>query len=204
MKRIIDIIGSSFLLLLLSPLLIITASIVLLGLGRPIIFKQMRPGLYGNPFYILKFRTMLDKKDDNGILLPEEQRLTRLGKIIRKVSLDELPQLFNVIKGDMSLVGPRPLLMEYLNLYTPQQARRHDVRPGITGWAQINGRNEISWDTKFDLDVWYVDNQSFWVDTKILILTFYKVLKREGISAKGHYSMERFEGGNEQQDVQNG
>lgn len=170
------------------------ALLVKIKLGSPIIFKQKRPGLYGKPFYVYKFRTMTDEKDENGKLLPDEVRLTKTGKIIRKLSLDELPQLFNVLKGELSLVGPRPLLMEYLPLYTTEQARRHEVKPGITGWAQVNGRNAISWEEKFALDVWYVDNQSFWLDMKILFMTVIKVFKREGISQEGQATIEKFTG----------
>lgn len=174
--------------------MIITAIIIRLKLGSPIIFKQKRPGLHGKPFYVYKFRTMTDEKDSNGELLPDSIRLTKTGEIIRKLSLDELPQLFNVLKGDLSLVGPRPLLMEYLELYTPEQARRHEVKPGITGWAQVNGRNAISWEDKFKLDVWYVDNQSFLLDLKILFLTVLKVFKSEGINQKGQATIEKFKG----------
>ena len=160
------------------------------------IFKQRRPGLHGKSFYVYKFRTMTDARDENGNLLPDEVRLTKTGKLIRKLSLDELPQLFNVLKGDISLVGPRPLLMEYLPLYTKEQARRHEVKPGITGWAQVNGRNAISWEEKFEHDVWYVDNQSFWLDIKILFLTVLKVFKSEGINQDGQATIEKFKGSN--------
>jgi len=163
-------------------------------MGSPILFKQIRPGIHGTPFSIFKFRTMVDKKDKNGEMLPGELRLTRLGILLRKYSLDELPQLFNVIKGDLSLVGPRPLLMEYLPLYTKEQAKRHEVQPGITGWAQVNGRNSISWEEKFILDVWYVNNQSFSLDLKIILLTIKKVFKKEGINATDSVSMEDFKG----------
>ena len=163
-------------------------------MGSPVLFKQVRPGLRGRPFMMYKFRTMTDERDIQGRLLPDEQRLTKLGRFLRSTSLDELPELFNVLKGDMSLVGPRPLLMEYLPLYTPEQARRHEVRPGITGWAQVNGRNAISWEEKFRYDVWYVDNWSFWLDIKILWMTIVSVLKREGISAQGHVTMPPFTG----------
>mgnify|MGYP001270267896 CR=1 FL=1 len=194
MKRLFDIILSAIVLIIFSIPIIITAVIVRIKLGSPIIFKQKRPGLYGKPFYVYKFRTMTDEKDENGKLLPDEVRLTKTGKIIRKLSLDELPQLFNVLKGELSLVGPRPLLMEYLPLYTTEQARRHEVKPGITGWAQVNGRNAISWEEKFALDVWYVDNQSFWLDMKILFMTVIKVFKREGISQEGQATIEKFTG----------
>jgi sugar transferase EpsL len=179
---------------LVFPLLCLLTIIILFTLGSPILFKQQRPGLFGKPFIFYKFRTMTSEKDENGNLLPDEKRLTKFGNFLRKTSLDELPSLWNVLKGNMSLVGPRPLLMEYLPLYSKEQMRRHEVKPGITGWAQINGRNAISWDEKFKLDVWYVDNQSIWLDTKILFITAWKVLKREGISQKGHVTMERFRG----------
>ncbi|BDG45215.1 sugar transferase [Saccharococcus caldoxylosilyticus] len=194
MKRLMDLIVSGIALILLAPLIIVIALLVRYKLGSPVIFKQQRPGLHGNPFYLYKFRTMTDERDENGELLPDHLRLTPFGQFLRKYSLDELPQLFNVLKGDISLVGPRPLLMEYLELYTPEQARRHEVKPGITGWAQVNGRNAISWEEKFELDVWYVDHQSFWLDLKILFLTVIKVLKSEGISHEGHVTMEKFTG----------
>jgi len=163
-------------------------------MGSPVLFRQVRPGLHRKPFVMYKFRTMRDLRDTEGRLLPDEMRLTRVGHILRATSLDELPELFNVLKGEMSLVGPRPLLMEYLELYTPEQARRHEVKPGITGWAQVNGRNAITWEEKFKLDVWYVDNWSLGLDLKILALTLIKVLKREGISADGHATMPEFRG----------
>jgi sugar transferase EpsL len=194
MKRFIDLTFAILgILVLLIPMLIIYL-IVRINLGSPVLFKQARPGLKGRPFYVCKFRTMTDQIDKNGKLLPDELRLTKTGEFIRKYSLDELPQLFNVLKGDISLVGPRPLLMEYLDLYTSEQARRHEVRPGITGWAQVNGRNAISWEEKFKLDVWYVDNRSIWLDIKILFLTVKKVFKSEGISHSGHVTMEKFKG----------
>lgn len=195
-KRAMDVVLSAILLLLLSPVMILIALFVYINLGSPVVFKQLRPGLHGKPFYIYKFRTMKDLRDEKGNLLPDEQRLTRFGAFLRSTSLDELPELVNVLKGDMSLVGPRPLLMEYLDRYTPEQARRHEVKPGITGWAQINGRNAISWEEKFKLDVWYVDNWSIWLDFKILFITLLKVLKREGISAEGHVTMPEFKGVN--------
>lgn len=163
-------------------------------MGWPILFKQERPGLHGKPFVIYKFRTMTNDKDKNGNILPGKLRITKLGRFLRKYSLDELPQLFNVLKGDISLVGPRPLLMEYMKFYSSEQARRHEVKPGITGWAQVNGRNTISWEKKFELDVWYVEHQSIWLDFKILYLTLIKVFKKEGVHAPGHYSMERYNG----------
>src|SRR5690625_3156235 len=181
------------LILLILPIMII-ALFILVTMGAPVIFKQRRPGLHGKPFFIYKFRTMTNEADESGNLLPDHMRITRVGEIIRKLSLDELPQLFNVLKGDLSLVGPRPLLMEYLALYTPEQTRRHEVKPGITGWAQVNGRNNISWEERFELDVWYVDNQSFWLDIKILFLTIIKVFKTEGVSQDGHVTVEKFKG----------
>lgn len=188
----------SFILLtfLLIPILLITI-IIRITIGPPVMFKQQRPGLNGKPFYIRKFRTMTNEKNSKGELLPDDKRLTTSGKIIRKLSLDELPQLFNVLKGDMSFVGPRPLLMEYLSLYNEEQSRRHDVRPGITGWAQVNGRNAIEWEDKFILDVWYVDNQSFFLDIKILFLTIIKVFKSEGVSKEGQATTEKFTGNKE-------
>ena len=194
MKRLFDVIVSLVLLVITAPIMAFVAFLVWIKLGRPVIFKQKRPGLYGKPFVFYKFRTMTDERDENGNLLPDEKRLTSFGKFLRKYSLDELPQLINVLKGDMSLVGPRPLLMEYLPLYTKEQARRHEVRPGVTGWAQVNGRNAISWEEKFKLDVWYVDNRSFWLDIKILWLTLIKVIKGEGINQKGNATMEKFRG----------
>jgi lipopolysaccharide/colanic/teichoic acid biosynthesis glycosyltransferase len=194
MKRTTDFIAALCLLILFSPILLVVAFLVSRKLGSPVLFSQVRPGLYGKPFRMIKFRTMTDARDANGELLPDSIRLTSFGKFLRSSSLDELPGLWNVLKGDMSLVGPRPLLMEYLPRYTPQQARRHAVRPGITGWAQVNGRNAISWNQKFKLDVWYVDNQSFWLDLKILLLTVKKVFVREGISAEGEATMPKFTG----------
>lgn len=194
MKRTLDIVLAFLALALLCiPILVLTL-VVRKKLGAPAFFRQIRPGLNGRPFKMLKFRTMTDARDLNGQLLPDADRLTDFGRFLRATSLDELPELWNVLKGDMSLVGPRPLLMEYLPLYTPEQARRHDVRPGITGWAQINGRNALSWDEKFKLDVWYVDHQSIWLDIKILCLTIRKVVVREGISAAGEATMSKFTG----------
>lgn len=193
-KRGFDFICALFAMLLLWPVMLLLAVLVALIFGRPVLFSQTRPGLYGRPFKVLKFRTMTDDCDKSGVLLPDSDRLTPFGAFLRKSSLDELPQLINVLRGDISLVGPRPLLMEYLPLYSSEQARRHDVRPGITGWAQINGRNTISWDEKFNLDIWYVDNRSFWLDFKILIFTVKKVIIRDGISAEGHVTMEKFTG----------
>lgn len=193
-KRLIDILASLSGLLLLSPVLLLVFLLVRIQMGSPVLFRQVRPGMNGKPFMMVKFRTMLDAVDAQGNPLPDDQRLTRLGSFLRSTSLDELPELWNVLKGDMSLVGPRPLLMEYLPLYSPEQARRHEVRPGVTGWAQVNGRNALSWDEKFKLDVWYVDNQSLWLDIKILFLTVKKVLVREGISAEGEATMSKFKG----------
>jgi len=194
MKRVFDLIVSLLVLLILLPVIIITAILVRVKLGSPILFTQDRPGLHGNVFKMMKFRTMLDAIDKNGVQLPDDHRMTAFGGFLRSASLDELPGLFNVIKGDMSLVGPRPLLVQYLPLYNEEQSRRHNVRPGITGWAQVNGRNAISWEDKFNFDVWYVDNQSFWLDIKILLLTIKKVFVREGISADGHVTIEPFKG----------
>jgi len=194
MKRLLDIVVSASMLVLLAPFLILLAALVRSRLGSPVLFRQIRPGRAGRPFMMVKFRTMRDARDAAGNPLPDSERLTPFGGFLRSTSLDELPELFNVLKGDMSLVGPRPLLMEYLPLYSPEQARRHEVRPGVTGWAQVNGRNALSWDEKFALDVWYVDNRSIWLDVKILVLTAYKVLKRSGISAEGEATMPRFTG----------
>lgn len=193
-KRIFDFFASSLGFLVISPLMIIVALLIRCKLGSPILFRQQRPGLRARPFYVYKFRTMTDQRGADGQLLPDEVRLTSFGKLLRRLSLDELPQLLNVIKGDLSLVGPRPLLMQYLPLYSPEQARRHEVRPGITGWAQVNGRNAISWEDKFKLDIWYVDHQSFLLDLKILWITFNKVFKREGISQEGQATMSEFKG----------
>ncbi|MGH1288387.1 sugar transferase [Bacillus toyonensis] len=201
MKRVFDFTIAFMGLLILTIPIGIIASLVRIKLGSPIIFKQLRPGLNGKSFYLYKFRTMTDEKDENGNLLSDYLRLTSLGRLLRKFSLDELPQLINVIKGDISLVGPRPLLMEYLSLYTPEQARRQEVLPGITGWAQVNGRNAISWEEKFELDVWYVNHQSFWLDVKIIFLTVIKVFKSEGISQQGHVTIERFTGENSNKEV---
>lgn len=194
LKRCMDFLITLILVILFLPFMFLIACLVKWKHGSPIIFKQLRPGLHGEPFYFYKFRTMTDQKDKDGRLLPDADRLTKVGLFLRRYSLDELPQLFNVLKGDLSLVGPRPLLMDYLSLYTPEQARRHDVKPGITGWAQINGRNAIDWETKFALDVWYVDHHSFLFDLKILGQTFIKVFKREGISQPGHVTVETYKG----------
>jgi lipopolysaccharide/colanic/teichoic acid biosynthesis glycosyltransferase len=195
-KRLFDFFVALCALLALIPVLLLLGFMVRYKLGSPILFIQNRPGLKGQCFKLMKFRTMLGVKDKHGNLLPDDQRMTRFGTFLRSTSLDELPGLFNVIKGDMSLVGPRPLLVQYLPLYSQEQARRHNVRPGITGWAQVNGRNAISWEDKFKLDVWYVDNQSFLLDIKILFLTVKKVFVREGISADGHVTIEPFKGSN--------
>jgi sugar transferase EpsL len=198
MKRLFDVCISAILLICLSLIILIVAVLVKIKLGTPILFIQQRPGLLGKPFFLYKFRSMTDEKDQFGRLLPDHIRLTSFGKFIRRFSLDELPQLFNVLRGDISLVGPRPLLMEYLPLYTEKQFRRHHVRPGITGWAQINGRNAITWEEKFDLDIWYVDHYSFFLDLKILILTIVKVLKSEGINQPGKATIEIFSGTKQQ------
>lgn len=193
-KRLIDIAASGTALLALSPVLAVTAYQVKKKLGSPVLFKQTRPGLNGEPFEMVKFRTMLDAYDANGNLLPNEQRHTKFGNFLRSTSLDELPELWNVLKGDMSLVGPRPLLMDYLPLYNEEQARRHNVRPGVTGWAQVNGRNTISWEEKFELDTWYVDNQSLLLDLKIIFMTLKKVVVKEGVNASEIVTMTRFTG----------
>jgi lipopolysaccharide/colanic/teichoic acid biosynthesis glycosyltransferase len=193
-KRIIDLVFSLFALVMLSPLLLILAIVIRLRLGGPVLFQQERPGRAGQPFLLVKFRTMTDERDNAGEPLPDSERLPSFGRLLRATSLDELPELWNVLKGDMSLVGPRPLLMEYLDLYTAEQFRRHDVRPGITGWAQVNGRNALSWEDRFALDVWYVENQSLWLDVKILLMTLVKVVKREGVAQQGHVTMEPFKG----------
>jgi lipopolysaccharide/colanic/teichoic acid biosynthesis glycosyltransferase len=196
LKRFFDLIAAFFLLLFFSLLLLSLAILIRLRLGSPLIFCQVRPGLNAKPFKIYKFRTMKESADKEGNLLPDAQRLTKFGRFLRSTSLDELPALWNVIKGEMSFVGPRPLLMEYLPLYNKKQSRRHDVKPGITGWAQVNGRNTISWQEKFDLDVWYVENQSFWLDLKILLMTVKKVIIRDGISGGGEVTMSKFTGNN--------
>jgi len=194
LKRLFDIVAASLGLLLLSPAIAVVAYMIRRRLGSPILFRQVRPGMNGKPFEMVKFRTMRDAVDAHGNALPDAQRMTPFGSFLRSSSLDELPELWNVIKGDMSLVGPRPLLMEYLPLYNTEQLRRHDVRPGVTGWAQINGRNALTWEEKFKLDTWYVDNRSFWLDLKIIFLTVRKVLLRDGISAQGEATMSKFTG----------
>jgi lipopolysaccharide/colanic/teichoic acid biosynthesis glycosyltransferase len=194
MKRFFDILVASASLIVLALPLLLLAILIRLQLGSPIFFRQIRPGLHAKPFEMIKFRTMIDAYSASDALLPDFERLTPFGSFLRSTSLDELPELWNVLKGDMSLIGPRPLLIEYLPLYSSTQARRHEVRPGITGWAQVNGRNALSWDEKFALDVWYVDNRSFWLDIKILFMTVKKVLLREGISGGGEVTMSKFTG----------
>lgn len=193
-KRFLDLILTIPAFVLLSPVLIVTALLVRITLASPVLFRQLRPGFQGKPFELYKFRTMNNKCDQDGKLLPDAERLTKFGRLLRSTSIDELPELFNVLKGDMSLVGPRPLLMQYLDRYTLEQARRHEAKPGITGWAQVNGRNALTWEEKFKLDVWYVDNQSFWLDIKIIFMTIWKILKREGINQQGQATMEEFKG----------
>jgi lipopolysaccharide/colanic/teichoic acid biosynthesis glycosyltransferase len=194
LKRFLDIIIASIALILLSPLYAFVAYKVKKNLGSPVLFRQVRPGLHGKPFEMIKFRTMKDAVDEQGNPLPDSERLTSFGQMLRSTSLDEMPELWNVIKGDMSIVGPRPLLMEYLPLYSPEQAKRHDVRPGMTGHAQVNGRNAIGWEEKFKLDTWYVENQSIWLDFKIMFKTVHKVLAKDDISAEGEATMTRFTG----------
>ncbi|WP_318447865.1 sugar transferase [Photobacterium leiognathi] len=194
MKRLFDFFASLIALILLSPIIALVAWKIRKNLGSPVLFRQTRPGLNGKPFEMVKFRTMKDAVDQQGNPLPDSERMTPFGDKLRNSSLDELPELWNVLKGEMSLVGPRPLLMQYLPLYSKEQARRHDVRPGVTGWAQINGRNAISWEEKFALDVWYVDNKTLWLDINILFLTVKKVFVKEGISADGHVTVEPFKG----------
>lgn len=194
MKRIMDILGAGVGLILLSPLLVLLYVLIRRQMGAPVLFRQIRPGKDGVPFEIVKFRTMKDAHSPDGTPLPDAERMTPIGTKLRSSSLDELPELWNVLKGDMSLVGPRPLLMEYLPLYSPSQARRHEVRPGVTGWAQINGRNMLSWPEKFVLDLWYIENRSLWLDLKIIVLTVQKVIKGDGISAAGEVTMPKFAG----------
>jgi sugar transferase EpsL len=193
-KRICDFLAAALALLLLAPVLLVVALLVRVFLGAPVLFRQTRPGLGAAPFQMVKFRTMTDARDARGELLPDHERLSPFGRLLRRMSLDELPELWNVLKGDMSLVGPRPLLMEYLPLYSPEQARRHDVRPGLTGWAQVNGRNAVDWSSRLAMDVWYVDHRSLALDLRILWLTFGKVFRAEGISQSGHATMEKFRG----------
>jgi sugar transferase EpsL len=196
MKRVFDLIAIFFGLLFILPVIVVVAILVQFKIGTPIIFSQQRSGLNNHVFSMIKFRTMTNECDSNGTLLPDSVRLTKFGKFLRSISLDELPSLWSVLKGDMSLVGPRPLLLEYLPLYSEIQSRRHEVRPGITGWAQVNGRNKISWEKKFDMDVWYVENQSFWLDIKILLLTIKKVIVRDGITSQDDSTMPVFKGSN--------
>ena len=193
-KRIFDLTATSLGLIVLSPFMLLTALSVGIFLGTPVFFRQKRPGYKGQPFFIYKFRTMTNASDSAGNLLPDSERLTRLGRFLRALSLDELPELINILRGDMSWVGPRPLLMEYLERYSPEQMRRHDAYPGLTGWAQVNGRNAITWQDKFALDVWYVDHWSFWLDIKIILLSLWKVIKREGINQPGQATTEYFMG----------
>jgi sugar transferase EpsL len=193
-KRVFDLVLTIPGLILISPVFLLIALLVRINHGRPLFFRQVRPGYRGKLFEVFKFRTMTDERDPEGDLLPDEERLTPLGRFLRSYSLDELPELFNILKGEMSLVGPRPLLVQYLERYSPEQARRHDVLPGMTGWAQVNGRNVLTWEDKFRLDVWYVDHWSLWLDVKILALTLWKVLTREGISQPGHATAEEFMG----------
>jgi lipopolysaccharide/colanic/teichoic acid biosynthesis glycosyltransferase len=194
LKRLFDVLVAGTALVLLSPLLLALGWLVWRRHGRPVLFRQLRPGRHGRPFAILKFRTMREALDPHGRLLPDAERLTAFGSWLRATSLDELPELWNVLVGDMSLVGPRPLLMEYVPLYSPEQARRHEVRPGLTGWAQVNGRNAVDWPERFRLDTWYVDNRSFWLDLRILAMTVRAVLKREGITGEGSATVEPFRG----------
>lgn len=193
-KRVFDIIASAIALIMLSPVIFFIALLIRRNLGSPVLFRQTRPGLHGKPFEMVKFRTMIDAEDKSGNPLPDKMRLTQFGKFLRASSLDELPELWAVLKGEMSLVGPRPLLMEYLPLYSEEQMRRHDVLPGITGWAQVKGRNALSWEKKFMLDVWYVNNHSLWLDIKILFMTVKKVLVGDGIAAEGHVTAKKFRG----------
>jgi lipopolysaccharide/colanic/teichoic acid biosynthesis glycosyltransferase len=193
-KRLLDIIMSAIILILASPFLLLTAVLIFLSYGAPIFFTHERPGKGGQPFKLIKFRSMRDARDQEGNILPDAERITRFGQFIRRTSIDELPEFYNVLRGDMSLVGPRPLLMQYLQRYSAEQARRHDVLPGVTGWAQINGRNAISWDDKFKYDLWYIDHWTFWLDIKIIFLTIWKVLKGDGISQPGRATMDEFMG----------
>ncbi|MGD8634049.1 MAG: sugar transferase [Anaerolineales bacterium] len=196
-KRILDLMLTIVGGVILLPFMLLIALAVFLSMGRPVLFRQTRPGLRGQPFELYKFRTMRETRDEQGRLLPDSERLTGIGRFLRSLSLDELPELWNVLRGEMSLVGPRPLLMQYLERYTPQQARRHEVLPGITGWAQINGRNALTWEDKFRFDVWYVENRTVWLDLKILFITLWKTIKREGISQQGHATAEEFMGSSE-------
>jgi sugar transferase EpsL len=201
-KRLFDIISSAAGLIAISPLLVVLALLVRLKLGAPILFRQQRPGLGGEAFVIYKFRTMTDQRDASGNLLPDEQRLPAFGRFLRSTSFDELPEVLNVLKGDMSIVGPRPLMMKYLSRYSPEQTRRHEVKPGITGWAQVNGRNAISWEDKFKLDVWYVDNWTFWLDMKIILRSVLMVIAKEGITQQGRATMDEFMGSQQNNTVE--
>jgi len=193
-KRLFDLTFALIALVILSPIILVTAILVRIFIGTPILFKQQRPGYKGHPFFIYKFRSMTTRFAHDGSLLPDAERLTHFGRLLRSLSLDELPELFNIVRGEMSFVGPRPLLMEYLPLYSPEQARRHDVVPGLTGWAQVNGRNAVDWPTRFNMDVWYVDNWSFWLDLRIIFLTLWKVITRDGINQKGQSTVQHFKG----------
>ncbi len=196
-KRVMDVVGAGIGGILLAPLTAIIALLVRWKLGKPVLFRQTRPGLHAEPFELVKFRTMTDARGPDGEPLPDEQRLPTFGRFLRSTSLDELPELWNVLTGDMSLVGPRPLLMEYLPRYSPRQARRHEVRPGLTGWSQVNGRNAPDWDTRLEMDVWYVEHRSLWLDLRILARTVWSVLTRDGVSAEGQATVERFQGSGE-------
>ncbi|MFC1836312.1 sugar transferase [Thermodesulfobacteriota bacterium] len=200
LKRVLDISLAVPILIVCSPVLAVAAVLIRVRMGAPVLFRQLRPGVHGKPFVLNKFRTMLDTRDESGELLPDKARLTGLGKFLRRTSIDELPQLWNVLRGELSLVGPRPLLMGYMDLYTPHQMRRHELKPGITGWAQVNGRNAVTWEERFSLDVWYVENRSLMLDMKILLMTLATVLRREGISQEGHVTMENFKGSREDSD----
>jgi len=193
-KRLFDLTFAIIALVILSPIILATAILVRVFIGMPILFKQQRPGYKGRPFFIYKFRSMTNRLTRDGSLLPDAERLTRLGHLLRSLSLDELPELFNIVCGEMSFVGPRPLLMEYIPLYSPEQARRHDVVPGLTGWAQVNGRNDIDWPTRFKMDIWYLDHWSFWLDIRIIFLTIWKVISREGVNQDGQSTVEYFKG----------
>ena len=193
-KRVFDLVVATVVGIVLSPFLAVLAALVRYKLGRPVLFTQQRPGLHGRPFSLVKFRTMTDDRDEKGELLPDEERLPPFGRFLRSTSLDEFPELWNVIRGDMSLVGPRPLLMAYLDRYSPRQARRHEVRPGITGWGQVNGRNAPSWQQRLEMDVWYVEHRSFWLDLKILLMTVVAVVRRDGVTADGHATVPYFPG----------
>ena len=193
-KRLFDLTFAFLALVILSPIILLTAILVRIFIGTPILFKQQRPGYKGRPFFIYKFRSMTNRRTHDGSLLPDAERLTRFGRLLRSLSLDELPELFNIVRGEMSFVGPRPLLMEYLPLYSSEQARRHNVVPGLTGWAQVNGRNARDWPTRFNMDTWYVDNWSFWLDIRIIFLTVWKVISQEGINQEGQSTVEYFKG----------